>query len=63
MNGDRLAAATMDRYPEATPYFDSSDVTIYQADSREAWQTLPEHCADAIVTSPPYFGPSCPSWP
>ena len=39
-----------------TPYFETSDVTIYQADSREAWRYLPEHSADAIVTSPPYFG-------
>lgn len=39
-----------------TPYFESSDVTIFQADSREAWKHLPEHSADAIVTSPPYFG-------
>ena len=38
------------------PYFQSSDVTIFQADSRDAWQYLPEHSADAIVTSPPYFG-------
>lgn len=39
-----------------TPYFASSDVTIYCADSRTAWEHLPEHSADAIVTSPPYFG-------
>jgi DNA modification methylase len=39
-----------------TPYFASSDVTIYCADSRTAWERLPEHSADAIVTSPPYFG-------
>jgi DNA modification methylase len=39
-----------------TPHFSSSDVTIYNADSRTAWQDLPEHCADAIVTSPPYWG-------
>ena len=39
-----------------TPFFASSDVTIFQADSREAWKHLPEHSADAIVTSPPYFG-------
>lgn len=39
-----------------TPFFASSDVTIYQADSRTAWRDLPEQCADAIVTSPPYFG-------
>jgi DNA modification methylase len=39
-----------------TPYFESSDVTIYQADSRVAWKLLPEHSVDAIVTSPPYFG-------
>jgi DNA modification methylase len=38
------------------PYFESSDVTIYQADSRVAWKLLPEHSVDAIVTSPPYFG-------
>ena len=38
------------------PYFASSDVTIYCADSRTAWEHLPEHSADAIVTSPPYFG-------
>ena len=39
-----------------TPYMDMGDVTIYCADSREAWRDLPEHSADAIVTSPPYFG-------
>jgi len=39
-----------------TPYFETSDVTIYQADSRTAWRDLPEHSADAIVTSPPYWG-------
>ena len=39
-----------------TPYFQSSDVTIFQADSRDAWKHLPEHSVDAIVTSPPYFG-------
>lgn len=39
-----------------TPYFDASDVTIYCADSRTAWRHLPEQSADAIVTSPPYFG-------
>ena len=39
-----------------TPYFASSDVTIYCDDSRTAWGRLPEHSADAIVTSPPYFG-------
>ena len=39
-----------------TPYFASSEVTIYCADSRTAWERLPEHSADAIVTSPPYFG-------
>ena len=39
-----------------TPYFASSDVTIYCDDSRTAWERLPEHSADAIVTSPPYFG-------
>lgn len=38
------------------PYFQSSDVTIWHADSRDAWRDLPEHSADAIVTSPPYFG-------
>jgi len=38
------------------PFFASSDVTIFQADSRDAWKHLPEHSADAIVTSPPYFG-------
>ena len=38
------------------PFFESSDVTIFQADSREAWKHLPEHSVDAIVTSPPYFG-------
>jgi len=39
-----------------TPYFETSDVAIYQADSRTAWRDLPEHSADAIVTSPPYWG-------
>lgn len=39
-----------------TPYYQSASVTIYQADSRTAWQHLPECSADAIVTSPPYFG-------
>jgi DNA modification methylase len=38
------------------PYLKCSDVTIYHADSREAWKHLPEHCVDAIVTSPPYWG-------
>jgi DNA modification methylase len=39
-----------------TPFFASSDVTIYQADSREAWRHLPEHSADALICSPPYWG-------
>jgi len=39
-----------------TRYFETSDVTIYNDDSREAWKHLPEHSVDAIVTSPPYFG-------
>jgi DNA modification methylase len=37
-------------------FFECSDVTIWQGDSREAWKHLPEQSADAIVTSPPYFG-------
>lgn len=39
-----------------TVFFASSDVTIHHADARTAWQTLPEHSVDAIVTSPPYWG-------
>lgn len=38
-----------------TPFYEGTGVTIYQADSREAWQHLPEHSIDALVTSPPYF--------
>lgn len=38
------------------PFFETTDVTIYNADSRKAWHWLPESSADAIVTSPPYFG-------
>lgn len=38
------------------PYYDAGDVVIYNADSRTAWQDIPEHCADALVTSPPYWG-------
>ena len=34
-----------------TPYFETPDVTIYQADSRTAWRDLPEHSADAIQES------------
>ena len=37
------------------PFFECSDVTVYNADSRDAWRWLPEYSADAIVTSPPYF--------
>lgn len=37
------------------PFFESSDVTIWHADAREAADWLPEDGADAIVTSPPYF--------
>ena len=39
-----------------TVFFACSDVTIWHGDSRTAWQHLPEHFVDAIVTSPPYFG-------
>ena len=39
-----------------TEFFACSDVTIWQGDSRTAWQHLPEQSVDAIVTSPPYFG-------
>lgn len=39
-----------------TPYFEGPDVTIWNADSRDAWRRLPEQSVDAIVTSPPYFG-------
>lgn len=38
------------------PYFTDVDVTIYNADARDAWRWLPEHSVDAIITSPPYFG-------
>ena len=38
------------------PDWSCSDVDIYVGDSREMWKHLPENCADAIVTSPPYFG-------
>lgn len=38
------------------PFFECSDVTIWNADARDAWRWLPEQSVDAIVTSPPYFG-------
>lgn len=37
-------------------FFESSDITIWQGDSRTAWQHLPAASVDAIVTSPPYLG-------
>jgi DNA modification methylase len=37
-------------------FYECSDVQVWQGDSREAWQHLPEQSVDAIVTSPPYFG-------
>ena len=39
-----------------TPFFETSDVTIWQADARNAWRYIQENSVDAIVTSPPYFG-------
>lgn len=36
--------------------FRSSDVMIWQGDARTAWRHLPERSADALVTSPPYYG-------
>lgn len=39
------------------PWMDEGDVVIYHDDSRTAWQRLPDEAsADAIVTSPPYWG-------
>lgn len=38
------------------PVLAMSDVTLWCADARAAWQWLPAASVDAIVTSPPYYG-------
>lgn len=39
-----------------TVYADLGDVVIHHADAGTAWQDMPAQSADAIVTSPPYWG-------
>lgn len=40
----------------SSPVFESSDVTIWNADARDGASLLAPASVDAIVTSPPYFG-------
>lgn len=39
----------------ADPYWQASDVALYQGDARTVWRDLPEASVHALVTSPPYY--------
>src|SRR4051794_9812715 len=46
----------MGRCEVREPYWSQDDAALYVGDARDVLAEMPDHSADAIVTSPPFWG-------